>query len=367
MPPRIVRTPSQELENKIRRKEARRARIRAQTEEQRAVSRSKHAEFQRRRRQDAELRQREAEQRRQRRQDPAVRQQEAAKHRARREDAAVREREAEARRQRRLDPAVRQQEADAHRARREDAAVREREAEARRQRRQDPAVRQQEAVKHRVRREDVTVQEREAEAHRQRCLARHTVQFGRQIINNPLQYACDVCERPGPKGDFSPIRVPHVPLLTAAFATEDVPSFMLCSACHSALQMGTIPVLSRSGSYTASRAGFFEGNFACRTDDKDLQRPLHSLAQELYSNQKAQEGKVDCWLQTDGTGKIDCFVQTEDAVKSASEVPTEKCMKVVAVQTEECPELQFYEPTCDATQYESECPSAVGTESEDWL
>ncbi|XP_075531844.1 uncharacterized protein LOC142564648 isoform X5 [Dermacentor variabilis] len=104
-----------------------------------------------------------------------------------------------------------------------------------------------------------------------------------------------------------------------------------------------------------------------RTDDKDLQRPLHSLAQELYSNQKAQEGKVDCWLQTDGTGKIDCFVQTEDAVKSASEVPTEKCMKVVAVQTEECPELQFYEPTCDATQYESECPSAVGTESEDWL
>ncbi|XP_054934101.1 uncharacterized protein [Dermacentor andersoni] len=297
MPPRIVRTPSEELENKLRRKEARRARIRAQTEEQRAVSRSKHAEFQRRRRQDAELRQREAEQRRQRRQDPAVRQQEAAKHRARREDAAVREREAEARRQRRLNPAVRQQEADAHRARREDAAVREPEAEARRQRRQDPAVRQQEAVEHRVRREDAAVREHEAEANRQRCLARHTAQFGRQVINNPFQYACDVCERPGPKEDFSPIRVPHVPLLAAAFATEDVPSFMLCSACHSALQMGTIPVLSRSGSYTcpANRAGFFEGNFVCRTGDKNLQRPLHSLAKELYSNEKAQEGKVTCY------------------------------------------------------------------------
>lgn len=64
----------------------------------------------------------------------------------------------------------------------------------------------------------------------------------------------------------------------------------------------------------------------------------------------------DCSLQTDGTGKI------------TSEVPPEKSMEVViAVLTEECPRLQFNEPTKDATEYESECPPAMGAESEDCL
>ncbi|XP_054934099.1 uncharacterized protein [Dermacentor andersoni] len=323
--PRIVRTPSEERERKIKRKEARRARIRAQTEEQRAVSRSKHAELQRRRRQDAALREREAEERRLRRQDPVIRYLEAAKHRARREDAAVREREAEAKRQRRQDPAVRQQEAYAHRARRQDAAVREREAEANRRRRQDPAVRRQEADAHRARREDAAVRERETEARRQRRLIEHTALFGGQIFNNPFGYACDVCRRLGFKADLSPICVPHVPLLSAAFPTEDVPSFMLCSTCHSALEMGTIPVPHRSTS-----------------DDEDLQSALQILAKEIYSKQNAQEGKVDCCLQTDGTGKTDCFVQTEDASKKTFEVPTVKCVKIAAVQTEECPELKSH-------------------------
>ncbi|KAL1425207.1 hypothetical protein MTO96_019360 [Rhipicephalus appendiculatus] len=152
---RIVRTPSEEREHQLRRKEMRRARIRAQTDEQRAIARAKHAELQRRRRQNAALREREAADRRRRREDPEVRQLEAAKHRARREIEAVRLREIEARRLHRQNAANRQHDAEAHRTRRrEDAALRRREAEARRQRRQDPEVRQLEAAKHRLRRQD---------------------------------------------------------------------------------------------------------------------------------------------------------------------------------------------------------------------
>lgn len=242
--PRIVRTPSEEREHKLRRQEARRARKLAQSEEQRAVSRAKHAELQRRRRLDAELREREAEERRKRRQDPIVRHLEAYAHRVRRENAAVRERELEANRRRRQDPAIRWQEAYAHRVRREDAAVREREAEARRQRRQDPTVRQQEACAQRARREDAAVREREAEARRQRRLREH-IALMRGQSSNPFGYACDVCHRLGFRADLTPIRTPHVSLLTAEFPNEDVPSFMLCSKCHGSLQRGTVPARRR--------------------------------------------------------------------------------------------------------------------------
>ncbi|XP_075531852.1 uncharacterized protein LOC142564649 isoform X7 [Dermacentor variabilis] len=113
----------------------------------------------------------------------------------------------------------------------------------------------------------------------------------------------------------------------------------------------------------------FDSAYA-RSDDEDSESPLPNLAKQFNSEQKAQESKVDCCLQTDGTGKIDCFVQTEDAIKKTSKVPTGKCMKVVvAVQTEECPRLQSHESTkdADAMECESECPLAMGVGSEDWL
>ncbi|XP_065307521.2 uncharacterized protein [Dermacentor albipictus] len=378
-PPRIIRTPSEEREFINKRKEARRARIRVQTQEQREAARAKHAEIQRRRRQNAAVREREAEARRQRRQDPELREKEAAERRARRKDAAVREREAEAkrqrrqdatlrekeaaerrarredlavrkretetRRQRRQDPVFRLLEAAERRARREDAAVREREAEAKRQRRQDPAVRQLEAAKHRARREDPAVREREAEARRQRRLREHTSLFGGQF-GNPFGYTCDVCHRLGFKADLSPIRTPHVPLLSAEFPNEDVPSFMLCSTCQKALQSGTVPALSRSNICLdpAVPTELLEVNLVCRSDDEDSESPLPNLAKQFNSEQKAQESKVDCCLQTDGTGKV-----------------------VVAVQTEECPKLQSHEPTKDAKECESECPLAMEVGSEDWL
>ncbi|XP_037524143.1 uncharacterized protein LOC119401425 isoform X2 [Rhipicephalus sanguineus] len=238
---RIVRTPSEEREYKLRRKEMRRARIRARTDEQRAIERAKHAELQRRRRQDAALREREAAERRKRREDPEVRQLEAEAQRARREDAALRRREAEARRKRRQDPALRQMEAEARRARREDEAVRAREAEARRERRQDPVTRQLEAAKHRARREDPVVRERERETRRQRRLRQQAVQTGGRFNDNPFGYACDVCSSLGFKADLSPVSSTHVPLLAPKFPYEDVSSFMLCSTCHRMLRKGTIP------------------------------------------------------------------------------------------------------------------------------
>ncbi|KAH6923355.1 hypothetical protein HPB50_000440 [Hyalomma asiaticum] len=88
-PPRIIRTPSEERALKNKRKEARQARIRAMTQEERDLARAKQAEQRRLRRQLAAVKAREAEARQRRRQDPALREKEAAERRARRADAAI--------------------------------------------------------------------------------------------------------------------------------------------------------------------------------------------------------------------------------------------------------------------------------------
>lgn len=302
---RILRTPSEEREHQLRRKEMRRARIRAQTDEQRAIARAKHAELQRRRR----------------REDPEVRQLEAAKHRARREIEAVRQREAEVRRLHRQNAAVVQHDVEAQRAK-------WREAQARRRRRQDPEARQLEAAKRRLRRQDAAVRQREAEArrrHRERAALRQRAALER------VDFVCDVCSRPA---ELSPIRTSHVPMLTAQRPSKDVPSFMLCPSCQSDLRMGAIPPLTRSSAYPANPAGLCEYHSLCSSDYEDpqcLQRP----ARRLNSERNAQESKVDCCLQTDGTGKVDCFAQTEDAAKMSLKVPSKKCLKVAEVQTED--------------------------------
>ncbi|XP_075531842.1 uncharacterized protein LOC142564648 isoform X3 [Dermacentor variabilis] len=292
---------------------------------------------------------------RRRRADPAVRAARAqAMRKQREEDPERREREAEASRRRRAaNPELRKREAERKRQRRVvDPEYRERDVQAKRQRRaNDPEYRARESERLQQRRLGLPQAARtSADSGGEPT----TKRFERQFLARTFGTSCTVCDWfDNTVTLVTGIRSPEQRDNAFKVLREHYPknALQVCSTCKDAVTRGVLPAYSTVNG----------------TDDKDLQRPLHSLAQELYSNQKAQEGKVDCWLQTDGTGKIDCFVQTEDAVKSASEVPTEKCMKVVAVQTEECPELQFYEPTCDATQYESECPSAVGTESEDWL
>ncbi|KAH6924109.1 hypothetical protein HPB50_012012 [Hyalomma asiaticum] len=151
--PRIVRTPSEEREYQLRRKEARRARIRNLTEEQRAIVRSKEAAAKRRRREaNAALRQRENEAQRRRRQNPKVCQREAGMMGRRGRPRIVRtpsqEREYQLRRK------------EARRARMRNlteeqrAILKQRAIEAERRRRQNPKVLQRDAAKHRARRED---------------------------------------------------------------------------------------------------------------------------------------------------------------------------------------------------------------------
>ncbi|KAH6924107.1 hypothetical protein HPB50_012010 [Hyalomma asiaticum] len=191
--PRVVRTPSEEREFQLRRKEARRARLRNRTEEQLAIARARNAAAQRRRREsNAEVRQRELEARRQRRQDPEVRRLEAAKHRARREDAAVRLREAEARRRRRLNS-------------------------------------------------EIQKRENESEADWQLRLRQ------RKELSKGL-YPCDICLSLTLEGGLSAVPTADVPLLAAEFPDEDVDRFALCSSCSAVFTTVATRALARSDS-----------------------------------------------------------------------------------------------------------------------
>ncbi|XP_037525437.1 arginine and glutamate-rich protein 1-B isoform X1 [Rhipicephalus sanguineus] len=393
--PRIVRTPSEERQY---RKEARLVRIRKQTEEQRAIARSKHAALQRRRRQDAALREREKEARRRRRARTAnvqralgqrtcgsglIAQVEADKRRASRAkrgdrgDEVVRQRKAEAKRRRRQDPEIRQLEAAKRRARRQDEVVRQREAEAKRRRRQNPEIRQLEAAKRRARREDLAVRLREAEdGRRRRQNQREAKEEASQAqeadwqsrlrqrtqLSKGQNECCDACFCPAFEEQLSPIDTTYVSLLAVEFPNEDVDSFVLCSLCHAALRAR----LRNIYAHPVNATGLCVDHFLCSSDYEDTQSLVHSCTQENYQ-QQAGKAKVDCCLQTDGTGKIHCLVQTEDTLKRTAELSTDKCTRVIAVQTEEWPWLQFCESTCGDTEDESEYPVTDGIKTEDWL
>ncbi|XP_037525440.1 uncharacterized protein LOC119402377 isoform X3 [Rhipicephalus sanguineus] len=352
---RVVRTPSEEREFQLRRKEMRRARIRNLTEEQRAIVRSMNAAAQRRRREDAALREREKEARRRLRADPEIRQLEAAKHRERRRDLQVRLREAQARWRRSQNPEIRQLEAARRRARREDLAVRLREAEDRRRRRQN----QREAMGG-VHCEEEASQAQEADW--QSRLRQRTQ------LSKGQNECCDVCFCPAFEEELSPIDTAYVSLLAVEFPNEDVDSFVLCSLCHAAVRAGATPALLGSNIYAhpANTTGLCEAHILCSSDYEDTQSLVHSCTQENYQ-QQAGKAKVDCCLQTDGTGKIHCLVQTEDTLKRTAELSTDKCTRVIAVQTEEWPWLQFCESTCGDTEDESEYPVTDGIKTEDWL
>lgn len=383
--PRVIRTPSEEREFQLRRKEMRRVRLLNQTEEQRAIMRSKQAALQRRRRQDAALRERENEARRRLRADPVIRQLEAAKQRARRADEAVRLREAEARWRRRQNPEVRQLEAAKHRERRKDIAVRLREAEANWRRRQNTEVRQLEAARHRARREDPEVRLREAQGNRRRrqnlegaisVAQQYDYEASRELetgedwqsrlrqrtqLSNERYACCDVCFCLAREQDLSPVNSAQLPLLIAEFPDEEVDSFLLCSLCHAAIRADAIGAPSRSNGYAhpANTAGLCEDHSFCSSDYEDSWNQVHSPTLQNCLQQTVK-AKVDCCLQTDETGKVHCLVQTEDTAKSTADVPADKCTKVIAVQTEEWPWLQFCESTCGETEDESDCLRAHG-------
>lgn len=183
-PPRIVRTPSEERERRFRCAEARRARIRALTDEQRAYVRAKNAAAQRRRRQRPEVRAQEAEERVRRREE---RRREAEEKRLRQRNAAAAEASlqqcgavhvnAESRNELCLE-AVREQDAVAHHDGLQNAAEWIQEAEARQcqylhearptqgTEAQDSAVREQEVEGNSEwYKQVVALWEREAEAH----------------------------------------------------------------------------------------------------------------------------------------------------------------------------------------------------------